>query len=113
MLDLFGNEIIERAAGSNKIFTCLAASNHSQTDRQSEDYYATEPKAVQELLAVEKFSDTILEPCVGGGHIAEVLKQNGHKVIAQDIIDRGYPETIIRDFLTQVFELEYFFNSIY
>ena len=29
MLDLFGNEIIERAAGSNKIFTCLAASNHS------------------------------------------------------------------------------------
>ena len=57
---------------------------------------------MQELLAVEKFSDTILEPCVGGGHIAEVLKQNGHKVIAQDIIDRGYPETIIRDFLTQV-----------
>ena len=29
MLDLFGNEIIERAAGSPKIFTCLAASNHS------------------------------------------------------------------------------------
>ena len=102
MLDLFGNEIIERAAGSNKIFTCLAASNHSGGERQSEDYYATEPKAVQELLAVEQFSDTILEPCVGGGHIAEVLKQNGHKVIAQDIIDRGYPETIIRDFLTQV-----------
>ena len=102
MLDLFGNEIIERAAGSNKIFTCLAASNHSGGDRQSEDYYATEPKAVQELLAVESFSDTILEPCVGGGHIAEVLKQNGHKVIAQDIIDRGYPGTIIRDFLTQL-----------
>lgn len=37
----------------------------------------------------------------GGGHIAEVLKQNGHKVIAQDIIDRGYSGTIIRDFLTQ------------
>ena len=34
MLDLFGNEIIERAAGSPKIFTCLAASNHSQTVRR-------------------------------------------------------------------------------
>lgn len=67
MLDLFGNEIIEKAAGSPKIFTCLAASNHSVGDRQSEDYYATEPKAVEELLQVENFSDTILEPCVGGG----------------------------------------------
>ena len=95
MLDLFGNEIKEKPNGSPKIFTCLAASNHSGGERQSEDYYATEPKAVQELLAVEQFSDTILEPCVGGGHIAEVLKQNGHKVIAQDIIDRGYPETIL------------------
>ena len=79
----------------------LQAIIHRQTDRQTEDYYATEPKAVQELLAVESFSDTILEPCVGGGHIAEVLKQNGHKVIAQDIIDRGYPETQIKDFLIQ------------
>lgn len=74
MLDLFGNEIIERAAGSPKIFTCLAASNHSQTARQSEDYYATEPKAVQELLAVESFSDTILEPCVGGGAYSRSIK---------------------------------------
>ena len=65
MLDLFGNEIIERAAGSNKIFTCLAASNHSIGDRQTEDYYATEPKAVQELLAVESFNDS-RAMCRGG-----------------------------------------------
>ena len=101
MLDLWGNEIEDKPNGSNKIFTCLAASNHSTGDRQTEDYYATEPRAVEELLQVENFSDTILEPCVGGGHIAEVLKQNGHKVIAQDIIDRGYPETKIKDFLLQ------------
>lgn len=67
MLDLFGNEIIEKPKGSTKIFTCIAASNHSTGERQTEDYYATDPKAVEELLRVEKFSDTILEPCVGGG----------------------------------------------
>lgn len=67
MLDLWGNEIEEKPNGSPKIFTCLAASNHSTGDRQAEDYYATEPRAVEELLRVENFSDTILEPCVGGG----------------------------------------------
>lgn len=36
-----------------------------------------------------------------GGHIASVLVANGHKVIAQDIVDRGYPETKIKDFLLQ------------
>lgn len=102
MLDLFGNEIEEKKPrGASTIFTCIAASNHSQEKRQTEDFYATEPLAVQELLDLEKFSETVLEPCVGMGHIAEVLKQNGHKVIAQDIIDRDYPETIIKDFLTQ------------
>jgi hypothetical protein len=27
--------------------------------------------------------------------------QNGYEVIAQDIVDRGYPDTAIKDFLTQ------------
>ena len=102
MLDLFGNEIEEKKArGASTIFTCISASNHSQEKRQTEDFYATEPLAVEDLLNLEKFTDTILEPCVGMGHIAEVLKQNGHKVIAQVIVDRDYPETIIKDFLTQ------------
>ena len=34
MLDLFGNEIKEKANGSPKIFTCLAASNHSGRKRE-------------------------------------------------------------------------------
>lgn len=39
-------------------------------------------------------------PCVGMGHIAEVLKQCGYNVKCSDIIDRGYTKDIkLQDFL--------------
>lgn len=102
MLDLFGEEIPEKEIkGANSVFTCIGASNHSLGERQTEDFYATSPASVEALLKVEKFSKTILEPCVGMGHIAEVLRRGGHNIIAQDIVDRGYTDTIIKDFLMQ------------
>lgn len=78
MLDLFGEEIPEKEIkGANSFFTCIGASNHSLGERQTEDFYATSPASVEALLKVEKFSKTILEPCVGMGHIAEVLRRGG------------------------------------
>ena len=68
-------------------------------NRQENDYYSTPPAAVEHLLKYEKFSKEITEPAVGGGAIAEVLKRHGHTVQAIDIIDRGYPGTVIKDFL--------------
>ena len=100
MTDLFGYEIVEKKV-SPQIYTCIGASNHANDGRQTEDFYATEPRAVYDLLENETFSDTILEPCVGMGHIAHVLAEEGHKVIAQDVVDRGYENTTIRDFLVQ------------
>lgn len=85
---------------SQAVYSTLAASNHSQTDRENYDYYATPPKAVEELLSREKFSKYIWECASGGGHIAEVLKQKGYDVKCSDIIDRGYEDTEIADFLT-------------
>lgn len=79
MTDLFGYEIEEQTrhkdwtGNARIIYSCLGASNHSEGERQSEDFYATEPRAVEELLERETFSPTILEPCVGQGHIARVL----------------------------------------
>ena len=72
---------------------------HSESIREENDFYATDPLATVLLCEKEKFSPTVWEPCVGKGHIAEVLKQQGHKVVCSDIIDRGYPETQIQDFL--------------
>ena len=42
--------------GNHKsVYTTLGASNHVEHKRQEHDYYATEPKAVELLLEVEKF----------------------------------------------------------
>lgn len=72
--------------------------NHRSTAPEKNDFYATEPRAVYEILELEEFSQSILEPCVGEGHIAKVLEEKGHKVIASDIVDYGYPNTLIKDF---------------
>lgn len=85
---------------STSVYANLAASNHSEEDRADKDYYATPPFAVEELLKRESFNHYILEPAVGGGHIAEVLKAHGHKVQCMDITDRGYPGTQVKDFFT-------------
>lgn len=85
---------------ASSIYANLAASNHSEEDRADKDYYATPPSAVEELLKREKFNHYILEPAVGGGHIANVLKAHGHQVQAMDIVDRGYPDTAVKDFFT-------------
>ena len=37
--------------GNNKsIYTCLGATNHSDNEREANDYYATEPKAIDVLF---------------------------------------------------------------
>ena len=84
---------------SKSIFSTLGASSHSEHERQQHDYYATEPKATELLLSVETFNNEIWECAVGGGHMAQVLKENGYTVLSSDLIDRGYPETEIVDFL--------------
>ena len=71
---------------SKSVFTPLAASNHSDTDRVDDDYYATPPQAVEELLRREVFVKYIWEPAVGGGHIANVLKLHGYNVKCSDIV---------------------------
>lgn len=76
----------------------LGASNHSQHERQSHDYYATEPKAVKLLLQLEKFEGDIWECACGEGHLSEEMKRLGHNVFSSDIVNRGYADEII-DFL--------------
>lgn len=86
--------------GNNKsIYTTLGASNHTEKERETHDYYATEPKAIELLLQLEDFSPYVWECACGEGHLSEVLKTHGHKVRSSDIIDRGYPGTEIIDFL--------------
>jgi len=83
---------------SNSIFKTLGASNHTEKERQNEDYYATDPKAAEWLLKLEKFSDNIWECACGEGHLSRVFEINGYNVKSTDLIDRGYGEGSL-DFL--------------
>ena len=83
----------------NSIYTTLGASNHTDKDRENNDYYATEPKALELLLDLEEFSPYVWECACGEGHLSEVLKAHGYNVKSSDIIDRGYPGTEVIDFL--------------
>jgi hypothetical protein len=82
------------------IYVTLGASNHTEEDRQKEDFYATDPKAAQLLLELETFNKNIWEPACGMGHLSEVFKQKGYNVKSTDLIDRGYGTPDV-DFLMQ------------
>lgn len=93
--------------GNNKaVYTCLGASNHALEDRETEDYYATDPKAAELLLKVEPDLDNIWECACGEGHLAKVFNKVGKLNLASDLIDRGYGNAFF-DFLDRVEEGRY------
>jgi hypothetical protein len=83
----------------NSIYTTLGASNHTDKERETNDYYATEPKALELLLELENFSPYVWECACGEGHLSKVLKSHGYDVKSSDIVNRGYIETETLDFL--------------
>jgi len=74
---------------SNSIYKTLGASNHTDKEREENDFYATEPKAAELLMEVEGFSGPIWECACGMGHLSEVLKKR-YEVYSSDLINRRY-----------------------
>lgn len=74
----------------NSVFKTLAASNHTDKERQSQDYYATDPIAIDKLAAVYDIPHYVWEPACGEGHLSKRLIELGHGVISTDLFDRGY-----------------------
>lgn len=68
----------------------LGARNYAQNEREANDYYATEPKALELLLEKETFNSNIWECACGEGHLSKVLEKHGYNVWSTDLIDRGY-----------------------
>ena len=73
----------------NSTFKTLGASNHTEKQRENNDYYATDPQAASLLLELEDFQN-ILEPSCGEGHLSEVFIEKGLNVHSSDLIQRGY-----------------------
>ena len=80
------------------------AGGNPKNCRVENDFYATDPVAVKKLLYKYGIKgNEILEPCIGMGHIAETIKNFYNSPIhitGLDIEDRGYPDTIVHDYLT-------------
>lgn len=83
---------------SNSIYKTLGASNHTDKQRQREDFYATDPIAAEWLLKLETFSPNVWECACGEGHLSKVFEKAGYSVRSSDLIDRGFGEHGI-DFL--------------
>ena len=87
--------------GNNKaVYTCLGASNHALEDRETEDYYATDPRAAELLLEVEPELSYIWECACGEGHLADVFDKANKLGLATDEVYRGYGNLNPIDFLT-------------
>lgn len=86
---------------SRSIYSMLGATNHSDKDRQQHDYYATEPRAMELLLAEEHFHPVIWECACGEGHLSKVLEQCGYVVISTDLIYRGFGDPKPLNFLLE------------
>lgn len=73
----------------NSIFKTLGASNHTEKERAQDDYYATDPVAIDLLLLKENPSKNIWECACGEGHLSKALESRGYNVISTDLKNRG------------------------
>lgn len=74
----------------HSMFVTLGASNHSSSEREEFDYYATDPIAMELLLDAESFSPNIWECACGAGHLSKVLESRDYNVRSTDLVFRGY-----------------------
>lgn len=84
-------------------FAQLGASNHSDIQREANDFYATDPNTLELLLKklIEdgiKLNTNIWECACGQGHLSKVLEKHNYNVLSTDLIDRGFGNAGI-DFL--------------
>lgn len=74
----------------NSIYKTLGASNHTEKEREINDYYATDSVAIDYLLTKAKPSQNLQECACGEGHLSKRLIEYGYNVKSTDLIFRGY-----------------------
>ncbi len=78
------------SGNGNSIYKTLGASNHTEKERENNDFYATDPIAIDKLLKATELPHNIWECSCGQGHLSERLIKYGYNVHSSDLIDRGY-----------------------
>ena len=72
------------------IYTTLGASNHSDYERAENDFYSTDPEAIDYLLKYEQFNNDIWECACGNGNMSKRLEKYGYNVTSTDLVYRGF-----------------------
>ena len=96
---------------NTNIFSPLGASNHSENERQKEDYYATDPRFISHLIEKEPWLKNpelkILEPSAGVGVLVDrFFELTGNKMDAYDLIARR-EDIIEQNYFTADFSNKY------
>lgn len=84
----------------NSVFMTLGASNHTDKEREKDDFYATEPRAIDALVTSPvgmSLPEKVWECACGTGTLSERLEYFGYNVVSSDLVNRGYGQTV--DFL--------------
>ena len=91
----------EEGKSTFNTFITMGANNHTNVEREKDDFYATPPLAIKELINnLQLFNTNIWEPCCGMNHITNILREKNYKVRTSDIVDRVNDGTVeIIDFL--------------
>ena len=101
-LNLFGEEEQPISfIGSRSVFATLGATNHAISERDKDDFYSTDPMAIDKLLSKMQLHDNIWECAAGNGALSERLKEYGYNVFSSDVVERKYPLEARCDFLLQ------------
>lgn len=87
----------------------IGASNHTDEDRELNDYYATNPFDLCVFLDQLdrdgiKLNNRIWESACGEGHISQAMIDRGHDVLSTDVIDRGFDGFQRYDFISELFK---------
>jgi hypothetical protein len=67
---------------------------------QPECWYVEPPWCSNRLFDVEVFIQEVIDPCCGGGNIVRAAREHHLPTVGWDLVDRGFPGTVVRDFLT-------------
>jgi hypothetical protein len=93
----------ERRAGQVQMTTATAPLRKRESHlwaRDPHDFYVEPGWVSQCLFEVIPFVGEVIDPACGSGRIVEAARRAHHASAGWDIIDRGFPGTKVRDFLS-------------
>ena len=69
------------------VYRTIGASSHSEKERETNDYYATDPYAIDVLIndAGANLAPNIWEVSCGEGHLSKRLEEYGYNVKSTDL----------------------------